>query len=167
MTRCSCSSKRCTANFNVRICSFPEGEDPDSFAKSNNLEEIESYLSTQAKDFIQFKTDLLLQEVDNDPVKKATTVREIVQSIAKIPDAIKQEIYLRECAAQMQVSEEVLFNALAQEKSKKVVPVRRIEGDKVKQELPKQTSDIKSQPENPLLNLEKQIVSILLHYGNE
>jgi DNA primase len=152
---------------NVRICSFPEGEDPDSFAKSNNLEEIQSYLSTQAKDFIQFKTDLLLQEVDNDPVKKATTVREIVQSIAKIPDAIKQEIYLRECAAQMQVSEEVLFNALAQEKSKKVVPVRRIEGDKVKQELPKQTSDIKSQPENPLLNLEKQIVSILLHYGNE
>lgn len=152
---------------NVRICSFPEDEDPDSFAKSNNLEEIQSYLSTQAKDFIQFKTDLLLQEVDNDPVKKATTVREIVQSIAKIPDAIKQEIYLRECAAQMQVSEEVLFNALAQEKSKKVVPVRRIEGDKVKQELPKQTSDIKSQPENPLLNLEKQIVSILLHYGNE
>lgn len=152
---------------NVRICSFPEGEDPDSFAKSNNLEEIQSYLSTQAKDFIQFKTDLLLQEVDNDPVKKATTVREIVQSIAKISDAIKQEIYLRECAAQMQVSEEVLFNALAQEKSKKVVPVRRIEGDKVKQELPKQTSDIKSQPENPLLNLEKQIVSILLHYGNE
>ncbi len=152
---------------NVRICSFPEGEDPDSFAKSNNLEEIQSYLSTQAKDFIQFKTDLLLQEVDNDPVKKATTVREIVQSIAKIPDAIKQEIYLRECAAQMQVSEEVLFNALAQEKNKKVVPVRRIEGDKVKQELPKQTSDIKSQPENPLLNLEKQIVSILLHYGNE
>jgi DNA primase len=152
---------------NVRICSFPEGEDPDSFAKSNNLEEIQSYLSTQAKDFIQFKTDLLLQEVDNDPVKKATTVREIVQSIAKIPDAIKQEIYLRECAAQMQVSEEVLFNALAQEKNKKVVPVRRIEGDKVKQELPKQPSDIKSQPENPLLNLEKQIVSILLHYGNE
>jgi len=152
---------------NVRICSFPEGEDPDSFAKSNNLEEIQSYLTNQAKDFIQFKTDLLLQEVDNDPVKKATTVREIVQSIAKIPDAIKQEIYLRECAAQMQVSEEVLFNALAQEKNKKVVPVRRIEGDKVKQELPKQTSDIKSQPENPLLNLEKQIVSILLHYGNE
>lgn len=104
---------------NVRICSFPEGEDPDSFAKSNNLEEIQSYLTNQAKDFIQFKTDLLLQEVDNDPVKKATTVREIVQSIAKIPDAIKQEIYLRECAAQMQVSEEVLFNALAQEKNKK------------------------------------------------
>ena len=152
---------------NVRICSFPEGEDPDSFAKSHSLEEIQTYLTEQAKDFIQFKTDLLLQESASDPVKKATTVREIVQSIAKIPDAIKQEIYLRECAAQMEVSEEVLFNALAQEKSKKSAPVRKIESPKTKQELPAQSHNIKSQPQNPLVNLEKQIVSILLHYGNE
>ena len=152
---------------NVRICSFPEGEDPDSFAKSHSLEEIQTYLTEQAKDFIQFKTDLLLQESASDPVKKATTVREIVQSIAKIPDAIKQEIYLRECAAQMEVSEEVLFNALAQEKSKKSAPVRKIETTGTKQELPKQSGSIKSQQENPLINLEKQIVSILLHYGNE
>lgn len=152
---------------NVRICSFPEGEDPDSFAKSHSLEEIQTYLTEQAKDFIQFKTDLLLQESASDPVKKATTVREIVQSIAKIPDAIKQEIYLRECAAKMEVSEEVLFNALAQEKSKKSAPVRKIESPKWKQELPAQSDNIKSQPQNPLVNLEKQIVSILLHYGNE
>ena len=152
---------------NVRICSFPEGEDPDSFAKSHSLEEIQTYLTEQAKDFIQFKTDLLLQESASDPVKKATTVREIVQSIAKIPDAIKQEIYLRECAAKMEVSEEVLFNALAQEKSKKSAPVRKIEYPKTKQELPVQSDNIKSQPQNPLVNLEKQIVSILLHYGNE
>ena len=152
---------------NVRICSFPEGEDPDSFAKSHTLEEIQTYLTELAKDFIQFKTDLLLQESASDPVKKATTVREIVQSIAKIPDAIKQEIYLRECAAQMEVSEEVLFNALAQEKSKKSVPVRKIEPTSTIQELPKQKGNIKSQLENPLVNLEKQIVSILLHYGNE
>lgn len=152
---------------NVRICSFPEGEDPDSFAKSHSLEEIQTYLTEQAKDFIQFKTDLLLQESASDPVKKATTVREIVQSIAKIPDAIKQEIYLRECAAKMEVSEEVLFNALAQEKSKKSAPVRKIEPPKTKQELPAQSDNIKSQPQNPLVNLEKQIVSILLHYGNE
>jgi len=152
---------------NVRICSFPEGVDPDSFAKSHSLEEIQTYLTEQAKDFIQFKTDLLLQESASDPVKKATTVREIVQSIAKIPDAIKQEIYLRECAAQMEVSEEVLFNALAQEKSKKSAPVRKIVSPKTKQELPAQSDNIKSQPQNPLVNLEKQIVSILLHYGNE
>ena len=73
---------------NVRICSFPEGEDPDSFAKSHSLEEIKVYLSEQAKDFIQFKTDLLLEKAENDPIKKASTVREIVQSISKIPDKI-------------------------------------------------------------------------------
>jgi len=152
---------------NVRICSFPEGEDPDSFSKSHSLEEIQAYLKEQAKDFIQFKTDLLLLESANDPVKKATTVREIVQSISKIPDPIKQEIYLRECALQMEVSEEVLFNALAQEKSKKKVPVRKITSAQAAQELPKQGSDIKTSLENPLLNLEKQIVSILLHYGGD
>ena len=152
---------------NVRICSFPEGEDPDSFAKKHSLEEIKSYLSEQAKDFIQFKTDLLLQRAANDPVKKATTVREIVQSISKIPDAIKQEIYLRECAVQMEVSEAVLFNTLAQEKNKKSVPVRKIAPSLVKQDLPPQKSDIKPTANNPLLILEKQIISILIQYGND
>jgi DNA primase len=152
---------------NVRICSFPEGEDPDSFAKKHSLEEIKSYLSEQAKDFIQFKTDLLLQRAANDPVKKATTVREIVQSISKIPDAIKQEIYLRECAVQMEVSEAVLFNTLAQEKNKKSVPVRKISPSLVKQDLPPQKSDIKPTANNPLLILEKQIISILVQYGND
>jgi DNA primase len=152
---------------NVRICSFPEGEDPDSFAKKHSLEEIKSYLSEQAKDFIQFKTDLLLQRAANDPVKKATTVREIVQSILKIPDAIKQEIYLRECAVQMEVSEAVLFNTLAQEKNKKSVPVRKISPSLVKQDLPPQKSDIKPTANNPLLILEKQIISILVQYGND
>ena len=111
---------------NVKVCTFPVGEDPDSFARSHTLEEIKEYLKNEAKDFIQFKTDLLLQEADNDPVKKSNTVRELVQSISKIPDPIKQEIYIKQCASTMDVSEAVLFNALAQEKSKKKVPVRSI-----------------------------------------
>ena len=151
---------------NVRICSFPEGEDPDSFAKSHSLEELKTYLSEQAKDFIQFKMDLLLKEAVNDPVKKATTIREIVQSISKIPDAIKQEIYIRECASQMEVSEVVLFNALAQEKNKKSVPIRKIDSTMVKQVLPTQKSDIKPKSINPIIQLEKQIIGILLQYGN-
>ena len=151
---------------NVRICSFPEGEDPDSFAKSHSLEELKTYLSEQAKDFIQFKMDLLLKEAVNDPVKKATTIREIVQSISKIPDAIKQEIYIRECASQMEISEVVLFNALAQEKNKKSVPIRRIDSTMVKQVLPTQKSDIKPKSINPIIQLEKQIIGILLQYGN-
>mgnify|MGYP005695898075 FL=1 len=152
---------------NVRICSFPEGEDPDSFAKSHSLDEIKNYLLDEAKDFIQFKTDLLLKEAANDPVKKATTIREIVQSISKIPDAIKQEIYIRECASQMEVSEVILFNTLAQEKNKKSVPVRKIDSNMDKQVLSNQKSDIKSKSVNPIILLEKQIISILLQYGND
>ncbi len=152
---------------NVRICSFPDGEDPDSFAKLHSLEEIKTYLLEHAKDFIQFKTDLLLKEAENDPVKKATTIREIVQSISKIPDTIKQEIYLRECASQMKVSEAVLFNALAQEKNKKSVSVRKINSNLVNQALPTQKSDIKPKSINPIILLEKQIIGILLQYGND
>jgi len=72
---------------NVKVCTFPDGEDPDSFAKSNTLEELTKYLNENAKDFIQFKASLLVKEANNDPIKKAETIREIVNSIAKIPDA--------------------------------------------------------------------------------
>ncbi len=152
---------------NVRICSFPEGEDPDSFAKSHSLEEIKVYLSEQAKDFIQFKTDLLLEKAENDPIKKASTVREIVQSISKIPDKIKQEIYLRECANKMDVSEAVLFNALAQEKNKKSAAVRKINNGLNQQASPALRNDNKPKLTNPIILLEKQIISILIHYGND
>ncbi len=151
---------------NVKICTFPEGEDPDSFAKAHTEEEIKAYLKSEAKDFIEFKTALLLKEAAQDPVKKAATVREIVQSIAKIPDAIQQEIYLKQCAEAMEVSEPVLFNALAQEQNKKQKPVRKIPtptepgGPPIQKMAPQETVS------NPLLYLEKQIISILIQYGN-
>ena len=110
---------------NVKICSFPEGDDPDSFALNNNFNDIKNYIVEKAKDFIEFKTDILIKEGSNDPIKKAETVRDIVQSIEKIPDPIKQEIYLRQCANQMQISEEVVFNSFAQEKNK-VISKRKL-----------------------------------------
>jgi len=152
---------------NVKVCTFPVGEDPDSFAKSHTLEEIKEYLKNEAKDFIQFKTDLLLQEADNDPVKKSNTVRELVQSISKIPDPIKQEIYIKQCASTMDVSEAVLFNALAQEKSKKKVPVRSINTPTVGAETVIQKTPSKLGHVNPILSLERQIISILLQYGSQ
>ncbi|MDA9812142.1 DNA primase, partial [Flavobacteriaceae bacterium] len=152
---------------NVKVCTFPVGEDPDSFAKSHTLEEIKEYLKNEAKDFIQFKTDLLLQEADNDPVKKSNTVRELVQSISKIPDPIKQEIYIKQCASTMDVSEAVLFNALAQEKSKKKVPVRSINTPTVGAETVIQKTPSKVGHVNPILSLERQIISILLQYGSQ
>ena len=148
---------------NVKICSFPEGEDPDSFALNNNLGDIKNYIIEQSKDFIQFKTDLLIKETSNDPIKKASTVRDIVQSIVKIPDPIKQEIYLRECATRMQISEEVVFNSFAQEKNKPISK-RKVN---LNQEYISQKKIKKPNSDNPLLNIEKQIISILVHYGND
>jgi len=103
---------------NVKVCTFPEGEDPDSFAKQNTLEEVNTYLSENAKDFIQFKASILFEESKNDPIRKADTVRDIVNSISKIPDHIKKEIYIQECARIMDMSESVLFSTLAQIESK-------------------------------------------------
>ena len=99
---------------NVKVVMFPNGEDPDSFAKQNTLSELSAYLEENSKDFIQFKASLLVEDAKNDPIKKADTIREIVNSISKIPDPIKREIYLQECSRIMDISEDVLFSTLAQ-----------------------------------------------------
>ncbi|MEC8884700.1 MAG: DNA primase, partial [Bacteroidota bacterium] len=103
---------------NVKVCSFPEGEDPDSFSKSHTLTEVEDFLKENAKDFIQYKASLLVKEAQGDPIKKAGLVRDMVESIAKIPDVIKREIYVQECARIMDIKEDVLFNTLAQIRNK-------------------------------------------------
>ncbi|WP_031427359.1 DNA primase [Flavimarina sp. Hel_I_48] len=103
---------------NVRVCSFPEGEDPDSFSKNNTLHEVQEYLSENSKDFIQYKASLLVAEAQGDPIKKAGLIRDMVESIAKIPDTIKREIYVQECARIMDIKEDVLFNTLAQIRNK-------------------------------------------------
>ena len=151
---------------NVKICTFPEGEDPDSFAKNNSLEEVMQYLKDNSKDFIQFKASLLVKESANDPIKRAETVRDIIQSIAKIPDQIKKEIYIQECSQIMNVSEEVLFNTLAQISKKQLTEV----GKKVAQEqkalriVKKEKADAKV---DVLYELEKKIIEMLLLYGNQ
>ena len=99
---------------NVKICTFPEGEDPDSFAKQNTLEELQAYLKENAKDFIAYKASLLMEEAQNDPVAKANLIRDMVTSISKVTDNIQREIYVRECSRIMDISEEVLFSTLAQ-----------------------------------------------------
>ena len=99
---------------NVKICTFPEGEDPDTFSKNNSLEALTLYLEENAQDFINFKASLLASEAKNDPIKKAETIRDMITSISKIPDVIKQEVYIKECGRIMDISEEVLFSTLAQ-----------------------------------------------------
>ena len=99
---------------NVKVVQFPDGEDPDSFAKSHSDKDLKAYLEDSAQDFINFKVSLLLKESNNDPVKKAGVIRDIVMSISKIPDGIQREVYVQECARIMEISERVLFSELAQ-----------------------------------------------------
>lgn len=152
---------------NVKICTFPEGEDPDSFSKNNTYEEVVSYLHDNSKDFIQFKASLLVKEAANDPIKRADTVRDIVNSISKIPDRIKREIYIQECAKIMNISEAVLFNTLAQigkkdsaEAAKKPSQEQRafevVKNDK------KDVVKVDVQYE-----LERKLIELLLLYGNQ
>ncbi|MDG2433608.1 DNA primase, partial [Flavobacterium sp.] len=99
---------------NVKVCSFPDGEDPDSFAKKTSHDDLVAYLDENAKDFIQFKASLLMKEAKNDPIKKADLIRDMVVSISKIPDRIQREIYVQECSRIMDISEQVLQSTLAQ-----------------------------------------------------
>ncbi|MEZ4858591.1 MAG: DNA primase [Flavobacteriaceae bacterium] len=152
---------------NVKICTFPEGEDPDSFAKNNSLEDLTLYLEENAKDFIAFKASLLASETKNDPIKKAETIRDMVTSISKIPDSIKQEVYLKECARIMDISEEVLFTTLAQMLQKE----RRDASTKTRQEMG--PMEVVSQEKafvekvDVQFQLEQKIIELLLLYGNE
>ncbi|CAM3615826.1 DNA primase [Flavobacterium chungbukense] len=99
---------------NVRVCSFPDGEDPDSFARKNSHDDLVAYLENNSKDFIQFKASILMGEAKNDPIKKADLIRDMVTSISKIPDRIQREVYIQECARIMEISEQVLTSTLAQ-----------------------------------------------------
>ncbi|HQO87129.1 MAG TPA: DNA primase, partial [Bacteroidia bacterium] len=97
---------------NVKVVLFPDGDDPDSFARKNSTIQLIDYISKNAVDFIGFKTSLLLEEVANDPVRKAALIRDIVESISRIPDGIKRSLYTSQCATQMDVPEQVLITEL-------------------------------------------------------
>ncbi|CAI8382565.1 MAG: DNA primase [Flavobacterium sp. SCGC AAA160-P02] len=152
---------------NVKVVAFPDGEDPDSFAKKKSDEALKNYLEDSAQDFINFKVSLLMKQANNDPVKKAGLIRDIVTSISKIPDSIQREIYVQECSRIMDVSERVLFSELAQIISKKIKDSSKI---KYKQEqsfdiLKKQTEQVDEI--DSLFILEKEIIRILLLFGNQ
>ena len=150
---------------NVKICTFPEGEDPDSFAKQNTLEELKDYLKSNAKDFIAYKASLLMEEAQNDPVAKANLIRDMVTSISKVSDNIQKEIYVRECSRIMDISEDVLFSTLAQMGKKAQSDANKTYNKKqkafevIKSVAPPQKVDIQYE-------LEQKIIEILLLYGS-
>ncbi len=166
---------------NVKVVSFPEGEDPDSFAKSHSNAELKQYLEDKAQDFIEFKVSLLMKDAANDPVKKAGLIRDIVTSISKIPDGIQREVYVQECARIMDISERVLFSELAQLISKGLSKSssKRTNSPQDPNQPPAEYyqeqagmglvkgGGKKHQKIDQLNILEKEIIRILLLYGNE
>ena len=153
---------------NVKVCSFPDGDDPDSFARKNSYDDLVQYLENNAKDFIQFKASLLMNEANNDPIKKADLIRDMVVSISKIPDRIKREIYIQETARIMDISEQVLLNTLAQLVQKDITEA----GKKLKQEQ-RAFEVVKNEPQgaqqervNIIYELERKILEMLLLYGS-
>ena len=152
---------------NVKVCAFPDGEDPDSFAKKTPYEELVKYLEENSKDFIQFKASLLMNDAKNDPIKKADLIRDMVVSISKIPDRIQREIYIQECSRIMDISEQVLISTLAQLVKKDISDIGKKQKQEqkafevVKNEVPIQVEKI-----DILYGLERKIIEILLLYGN-
>ncbi|CAM4001195.1 DNA primase [Flavobacterium antarcticum] len=154
---------------NVKVCSFPDGEDPDSFARKYNFEQVTEYLEANSKDFIQFKASLLMEDAKHDPVKKADLIREIVVSISKVPDRIQREIYVQECSRIMDISEQVLVSTLAQLIQKDTIEAgKKLKNDQQKPlEVVKDSSSVSSTQKIDVQNeIERKIIEILLLYGN-
>ncbi len=163
---------------NVKVVSFPDGEDPDSFAKKHSSADLKKYLEEKKQDFIEFKISLLIEDAKNDPVKKAGLIRDIVTSISKIPDGIQREVYVQECARMMEVSEQVLFDELAQLINKGArssgtnrptssSPELSERGQQSFGVVKGKASGRAQQKIDQLSILEKEIIRILLLYGNE
>ena len=150
------------AGMQVSICTFPEGEDPDSFVRNHQLTEVKQFLKNNTVDFIQFKAKLLAEEGKNEPIRKAETIREIVQSISIIPDAIRREVYIQSCASLMNISEDVLFSTLSQLLQKKDQ-----QAPKARKFNEMQVVNVAKQKVDPRFELERNIISLLLLYGEE
>ncbi len=97
---------------NVKVVTFPAGEDPDSFAKGHSSSEVSAYLAGNAQDFLVFKSALLMAEVGDDPVKKAASIHEIVESIALVPDHVLRSLYIQQCARLLAVNEQALVSEM-------------------------------------------------------
>jgi DNA primase len=152
---------------NVKIVLLPDGEDPDSYSKKVSNEDFLKYLKENETDFIRFKTKLLLEEAGNDPIKKAELIRDVVKSIAVIPDSITRTIYIKECSTYLDVAEPVIYNEvnklLRQKNFKDRNEYPRIEDLPV---IPVQVAVKPIEPEAISYYSEKEIIRLLLRYGS-
>lgn len=150
---------------NVKVLLFPQGEDPDSFARSHSTEETHQFIRENAQDFILFKTKVLLEEANNDPVKKAALIKDLVQSVALVPDAITRSVYVKECSKLFEIAEQTLINEL--NKFRRSKNAKETGADLPVYEIPEiaQEKQREEETQNELLPQEKDLARILLNYG--
>ncbi len=101
---------------NVRIVLLPDGDDPDTFARSRSTAEVQAYIRDHEQDFLDFKAHLLIADAQGDPIRKAALISDMVQSIAQIPDAIRRSVYIKECARTMDIDEQILIGEVARKR---------------------------------------------------
>ncbi len=153
---------------NVRIVLLPPDEDPDSFVQHHPIEEVRAYIENNAKDFISFKTQLLLKDAANNPIKRAEVVKDIISSISVIPDAIYRATYIKECSRLMDMSEQSLMNELNKQLRAKI---RKGNQEQVVQDVV--VEEVKTEPQNLTANSvpigfyqEQELVKLLMMYGD-
>ena len=149
---------------NVKICSFPDGEDPDSFVKKNKKDFMLDYVEKESKDFIDFKLDIN-SDFHNDEDKKVALIKNILKSISLIPDSLKQEIYIKKLSSILEIDEASLFRSFASIENSKSLKKssRKLYGKKIV----KVQSSKNENTSSYIYQLERQIISILLKYGAE
>ncbi len=157
---------------NVKVLLFPDGEDPDSYSKRVSTDELKTFIKENSKDFISFKTNLLMGEVQNDPIKKAQLIKEIVESIALIPEAIYRSVYIKECSRIMDVEETILLSELNKIRSKKFNDKRN---QPSQENISPNNADVEDFPvvekkDHGIADAEHQerdIIRLLINYGNK
>ena len=152
---------------NIRVVLFPDGDDPDSFARKNPRDFVEDFIKNQAKDFVIFKAETLLKETENDPIKRAESIRDIVKSLSYYSE-LKKDVYFREIQTRFGIKEESLFNELSiLNQIKKHEEEKQFQKslNKVKPTKLEVVSDAEFISKNPLLVLEEKLVELMLKFG--
>ncbi|MCK5857479.1 MAG: DNA primase, partial [Bacteroidales bacterium] len=147
---------------NVRVVLFPDGEDPDSFARAHTSEELEEYVTKSSQDFITFKSGLLSKEAGDDPVKKSEVVRNIITTIALVPDQLKRLFFIRECSNLLNVGEQMLVNEVNKIRRAKFFKDHKQEDIPIPE--PKAPTQVEKIVESDIYQ-EREVIRILLNFG--
>ncbi|MCI3935645.1 DNA primase [Chryseobacterium aahli] len=159
-----------TEGMNIRVLLFPEGDDPDSFARKHPQEYVEKFIENKAMDFIDFKAEILLKEAGNDPIKKAEAIRNIVKSVGFVQNGLKREVYLKEVSTKFGLSEQSLFNELDIQKqiTQNQAPKNQPKENNVQPKLEIVPASVEQV--DPiifdLLNQENNLVNLMLNFGD-